>query len=75
MSRESSDAGENVSLVAGFAQQSVITQREEKAVRLERGFQQGLREPQAQSPGMAPRAAPAPFGCWGVLNGSFLSRA
>lgn len=75
MSRESSEAGENASPAAGFARQSAITQQEEKAIRLERGFQRGLMEPQARSPGMAPGAAPAPFGCWGALNGSFLSRA
>lgn len=53
--QESSKAGENVLPEAGSAQQSAITQWEEKAVRPERGFQQGLMEPQAWSPGMAPK--------------------
>lgn len=62
---ESSDAGENASPAAAFARQSAITQREEKAVGLEGGFQQGLMEPQARSPGMAPRAALASLGAEG----------
>lgn len=60
---ESSGAGENASPAAAFAPQSAITQREERAVGLEGGFQQGLMEPQARSPGMALRAALALFGC------------
>lgn len=55
MLQESSKAGENVLPEAGSAQQSAITQWEEKAVWPEKGFQQGLMEPQAWSPGMAPK--------------------
>lgn len=47
MSQESSKSGENVLPEAGSAQQSAITQWEEKTVHPERGFQQGLMEPQA----------------------------
>lgn len=35
---------------------------ESRVVRLEKGFQQGLMEPQAPSPGMAQRAALSPLG-------------
>lgn len=71
MLQESSKARENVLPEAGSAQQSAIMQWEEKAVRPERDFQPGLMEPQAWSPGMAPKC-PCPLsGAGGALNGSF----
>jgi len=66
MLRESGGAGENASPAAGFAQQSAITQREEKAFRLERDFQQGLNGAPGSVTWGGPESGPSPF--W-VLGG------